>query len=95
MILIEINREQRQYVMDMSILLPSRTLSGLRERLMNGVEYQGQFMCEVTETERSWIVERAAATMDAMARRNMSAWMTYDYRNLENMAYALFVGCAA
>lgn len=95
MILVEINREQRQYVLDMSVILMSpAAYLPLRERLMSGVEYQGQYMCELTETERAWIVGCAHSTMNGMTRWDMNAWTTYDYRNLECLAGALYVDCA-
>jgi hypothetical protein len=51
-------------------------------------------LAEITSMQRSMILAMAAREMDIMAREDVNAWTTYEYAQLENLAYALTVGAA-
>jgi len=51
-------------------------------------------LAEITQAMRSAILTMAAQEMDRMRDADMNAWLTPEYVELENLAYALTVAAA-
>jgi hypothetical protein len=89
--MIEVSSDQRSFILDMAVLLmPEAKRKTLAYQLVNAaLSFEDAFMCEVTEDQASWIVERAHAWMTAAMRKDSNAWLSWDYISMEQLAYAV------
>ncbi len=96
MILVELSHFQRSIV--------SHTAwrdrdEALKESVYSSVEYRNSYMLEVTEKQRTSIVEYAHERMNYMMCNSwqdtdLSVSMTYEYTQLEDISFRMFIACA-